>query len=1179
MSIYIGNNTFDLHHTTTGNKINRSVFIGENKLWPLYEFSFYDGSMQKNIENIPAVGKSENVTIRTCEDSWWHKLKFDEVYIFNKTTSKEWLRYNATKLNCENIKYHWLSVKLGNNYSVNPENSDEKQTISFSDFYENESNSHISDIGNFGGTCKENSHDIDMLYEIDKNEWFVERSGYMYGKQYDEWDHISGTTEKYHFYNLSPSDNTPTIYISQEANSWGDNSQIIEFSCTPESTSYEGGDVTLTWKIYSNSTSGTTIYYGSNIASNNCTEETEKIGEVYKEGYMWITASNPNIILNTNSVEKSISSNGVVIWTMTATWGSNLAEGNNASHNILFNGFPKSIDTKGGEYTISAICNQSSVERTNTFTLNVGSRNNWRPGSSTCECTQDGQDKQENCYVSYTDSFDGDLTTSIKVTINEVADGEKTYDLSVDKSSISTKNNTFTVKSYYVQKPSSGVNLTIYAKCPDANIITSKSVSQISKPGLVAGLGFTVACNDGQETITPNNVKTDELNADFTKTITAEAHSILGDTINNIITVTQNESGKTITLIHVADPAVEHKYEYRILLFDNKSNVQDITNKNGISNITLSSNINETTIYARLEEKCTSVTDTGVCEIGDPMDIYKSYDYIPIKSTVVSHSGVKLSDFTNFTFNGEKWSKGDPVYNDSYITITLSGSANNDSSPSTKYCLMNMISDTTSTIPPNVCDKDKDAFWFKFSLNEITSTGGYTRTGTFLANYNDVAKAICNLSQTSSVTSSSTSAPITGKSKDIDISFNPSGAFGKKDISESNGEYTVYIKTLSDFYANSNPEFDEGLDNEYEISAAQDVTEDVTVNSSTDFVTFKVVVKGQKYFTQYEDENKNKINSRSVTVTASYKYNNENKSVITTTKTQNVCKQVDKSQKYEVSNPSIAWTASEQDTNLYTDYTPKEGDTTTVEIKYKASGSTSSDKTITFTAKLNNTDVSKDFSITWPKNQIISTTWNYNIEVSISLTNNCSESTFYLSINNENKTSTEVTVLAGSSNTIRYTSESISTDSVAVTVQLYKKDLDADILVDDYGSTTFTIESNNLNKQYSENCESVETKYFITITSTNHTTCPNTSVAVTFTIIDSDNKYYNYNNLGTYDISNDKFKVNEYISYDDNTNTIKVTTSDTDGDTATLTIKVGDTNETVTITNKITYTCGGIEEV
>ena len=61
MSIYVGDKKFDLHYTTTGNKVNRSVFKGENKLWPLYEFSFYDGSMQKTIENIPASGKTENI--------------------------------------------------------------------------------------------------------------------------------------------------------------------------------------------------------------------------------------------------------------------------------------------------------------------------------------------------------------------------------------------------------------------------------------------------------------------------------------------------------------------------------------------------------------------------------------------------------------------------------------------------------------------------------------------------------------------------------------------------------------------------------------------------------------------------------------------------------------------------------------------------------------------------------------------------------------------------------------------------------------------------------------------------------------------------------------------------------------------------------------------------------------
>ena len=113
MSIYVGNKKFDLHYTTTGNKVNRSVFKGENKLWPLYEFSFYDGSMQKNIENIPATGTQEKVKIRTCEDSWWHKLKFDEVYVFDKAAANSWLRYNATKLNCTNTKYHWLSIKPG----------------------------------------------------------------------------------------------------------------------------------------------------------------------------------------------------------------------------------------------------------------------------------------------------------------------------------------------------------------------------------------------------------------------------------------------------------------------------------------------------------------------------------------------------------------------------------------------------------------------------------------------------------------------------------------------------------------------------------------------------------------------------------------------------------------------------------------------------------------------------------------------------------------------------------------------------------------------------------------------------------------------------------------------------------------------------------------------------------
>ena len=1164
MSIYVGDKKFDLHYTTTGNKVNRSVFKGENKLWPLYEFSFYDGSMQKNIENIPAAGTQEKVKIRTCEDSWWHKLKFDEIYVFDKELSKTWLRYNAINLNCQKnpIKTHWLSVIKENNYNVNPENSDDKQTISFSDHYNNIS----------GGTCVENLHDIDMKYKIDTNDWFVSRSGYMYGKQYDEWDHISGTTKKdYHFYNLSPSDNTPIIYISQVANSWYNSAenkefeQIIEFSCKNDNENEN--KVILTWKIYSKSSSGTTIYYGSNIASNNGTVET--FGEVYAEDYMWITVSNPNIKLDINSVEKSISSNGEVTWTMSANWDPNDATGSNASHVITFNGFPESIPSNGSTYTISAICTQKSENRKNTFTLNISSKNNWRPGSATCTCGHEGKTSEVDCYVNTSNSFDEKLT-SITITVDKVEKAKKEYYLSIDKSSITTDNNKFTVKSYYTQNSTSGETITIYAKCKDSDVITSKSITQESNSGVNGGVGFTVKCNGG-ETISPNSVLPTELSSDFTKEITVDEHPILGDTTNNVITVTQNDSGKTLTLIHATNSAVEHKYEYRIILFDNKNNVEDENNKTGISNITLSSSTTKTTIYARLEEKCTSVKDTGICEIGnDPMDIYKSYDYIVIKKEAVSHSGVKLSDFTNFTFNGEKWSKGDPVYSDSYITIELSGSVNNDTSSSTKYCSMDLLSDTTSTIPKTVCDKDKDAFWFKFSLNEETSTGGYTRTGTFLANYNDVAKAICNLSQTSSISSSSTSAPITGKSNNISLEFNPKGNFGKSRIEESNGEYTVYIKTLTDFYANSNPEFVEGLTDEsdYEINVAEGITQDVTVNNYTESVKFKVVVKGNKYYTQYEN-NGSKITSRNVTVTASYKYNEETKSVITSTKTQNVCNKVDSTQKYEVSNPSVTWTASEQNTTLYTDYNPKSGVETTVSINSKISGSTSEDKKITFTATVNNTDKNKNFTITWPKTANISTSWTYTITIDISLTNSCETSNFYLSINGTKIDTTEVIVSSGSNNKIEYISEEITATEVKSTVKLYKNGTE----IENYGENTFTITANTLSKSYSENCETEVIIFNINIISnTSYTVYPGTTVEIIFTITDSDANYYNFNDYGDYSIDNTNFNINDYISFNNNINTIKVTTSGINGDTATLTLSINDDDnkvtKNITITNK-----------
>ena len=1176
MSIYVGDKKFDLHYTTTGNKVNRSVFKGENKLWPLYEFSFYDGSMQKNIENIPASGQNESIEIRTCEDSWWHKLKFDEVYVFDKAAANSWLRYNATKLNCANTKYHWLSIKPGTNYSFTPSNSDSVQTVSFSDNY-NESHNHISNIDNSGGTCKENSYDINMLYEIDKNEWFTDRSGYMYGKQYDEWDHISGASRyNYHFYDLSPSDNTPIIYISQESNSWGSNSQQIEFSCTPYETPAVGGSVKLTWKIYSNTTSGSTIYYGSNIASNNATKELS--GEIYGDGYMWITASNPNIELNTGSVEKSISSDGVVTWTMTATWGSNEAKGNNASHSISFNGFPSSVSTSGGSYTVSATCTQVSVDRNNTFTLNVGSRNNWRPGSATCKCMQKGETRTEACCVSTSSSFSS-CNTSVTISFDSVSAGDKTYYLSVSTSSIKDSGS-FTVTSYYSQSSSSGGSATVYAKCPDSGKITSRSVSQDSMSGGSGGVGFSVSCT-GDETISPSSVSSSELSG-YSKTISVDAHSS-SSSGDGTITVTQYESGKTATITHVyepVDPAFSETFSYRITLFDNSSDASNESVTSGTSNITIGSSTTSTTVYARLEEKCKVTTSAGIAPNGDPNTAKTSYDYIVIKSSAVSRSGVTLNDFTSFSFSGgndvngnSNWHESGSIsVSSSYISLSISGTSNSDKDNDNKYCEMEMVSDNVSTI--TACDNNSDAFSFTFSLNEITNNGGYNRTGKFTASFNG-AYASCNWSQTSSVESSSSTSPITGKSSSISVSLS-NGNFAENGISESsNGRYTVKVKTLSDFYGNYNAQFVEGMPGDYDMSLASGIMQDYTLSSSTSSVKFGVTVTGTKYFTQYKDGS-NILSSRTVTATASYSYNGETETVTTSQKTQNVCLVKD-STTGEITSPGVTWTDSEKAPTLYSDYNPKNGASTTVSIVNTTSGNTTATKTIYFYATLD-ADTSKQitFSITWPKATTVETSWKYTVEISIEISNDCSNTSYYISINGEKKGS-DVSVSPGGSNTITYESESITTNSTSATVALYKSTGE---VAADYGTQTFTPTSNKLTKTYTENCTPVIPNYIISIDETSYTTCPGSTLNIQFTIRDDDYNYYNINDISNSHISlSDDGWTLSNINYSNNVNSFTVKSSNIDGDEGKVEICVAnDKFAYITITNKTQYICGGIKK-
>ena len=174
-----------------------------------------------------------------------------------------------------------------------------------------------------------------------------------------------------------------------------------------------------------------------------------------------------------------------------------------------------------------------------------------------------------------------------------------------------------------------------------------------------------------------------------------------------------------------------------------------------------------------------------------------------------------------------------------------------------------------------------------------------------------------------------------------------------------------------------------------------------------------------------------------------------------------------------------------------------------------------------------------------------------------------------MSINGTKIDTTEVIVSSGSNNKIEYISEEITATEVKSTIKLYKNGTE----IENYGENTFTITANTLSKSYSENCETEVIIFNINIISnTSYTVYPGTTVEITFTITDSDANYYNFNDYGDYSIDNTNFNINDYISFNNNINTIKVTTSGINGDTATLTLSINDDDnkvtKNITITNK-----------
>lgn len=106
-------------------------------------------------------------------------------------------------------------------------------------------------------------------------------------------------------------------------------------------------------------------------------------------------------------------------------------------------------------------------------------------------------------------------------------------------------------------------------------------------------------------------------------------------------------------------------------------------------------------------------------------------------------------------------------------------------------------------------------------------------------------------------------------------------------------------------------------------------------------------------------------------------------------------------------------------------------------------------------------------------------------------------------------------------------------------------------------------------------------EYIINLKERTYTTCPNSKISISFEIKDNSGNYLDVNNISSFSatLNNTNFTKSD-CKFNSNENTIEVTTSGTNGDTAQLTLKIGDIiNEIITINNKTTYSCGGIEVV
>lgn len=954
MSIYVGETTTDLNYLMNNDTVSASVYVGNDHVWPLYEFSFYDGTMQKTIDNIASNGTEKSFTLRTCEDSWWHKLNFDVHYTFlsGRTTTPavgQWLNRFAEDFIVDTTT-HWIETSVATG-SISPANSVTVQSVEFADNYSSFD----------GGTCVSTAHDIEISCKVYPNQWFLPREGKLHCVQYDEWGNKSGG-QVGNAMIATPSDNYPTIFFTQVANAWGTNAQTVEFSATPATTGPQGGKVNLKWKIYSDSTSEYTIYYGDDIASNN----TSKDGaEEYAVGKMWITINGSSALSFDNNATYNATTKE---WTATATWADNSASGSNASHNIVFD-TGSAVGTEGGDRTITAKCVQSSLPRYATITLNVGDKNNWRPASSSKNLTQEGETIETTCYVSLSNDFT-DEKTSVTVNFPAIPEPTKNYSLSLQNSSLTQvgpEAGSFNVISYYTTESVDGKSVTIYAKCPDGENTASTTITQASLGASKVAVDVSADCVDGTESVTASKTS-----STYVATISYSEHSTPGEYDDEIV-VTQEGSGNTLSVVHIAKADIKKTYSYRVVI----STAENATTTRGSFSI-LASGTSQT-LYGRLFESC-------YCTIDNVYSKDDSYDDKAISWATNSESGAALAS-VSFSLSGGNNVSGTKVWSLSVVTPTnsnatacelqLTGSKNDDASSELIRGTVDLsiVEDTYTTIGNSLGSTAS----FKVKATRPLYTGGFTRSGSVEGEYQN-AYTSSSFVQYSSVQQTATGNSEIASNLSLSCTTNYSGFTATSTETSTAGTYNIVIKVSSVWSAGSDAATTGWSNIKLSYVSPSTGTYSVSTSDVDSNVTLKVSAKGTK--TYLSDSSGN--SSRNITCTVSY-----DDSVTCKAKKQTIV--VGTGAESDISGLTISWT---QNTNssLAGSLTKKDSSSNNYWAELpiiKGVSGAENDIQGTVTATVSGYEVSKTFTITWPAGGYTPpASTNWTLTVYYDLTNN-----------------------------------------------------------------------------------------------------------------------------------------------------------------------------------------------